>query len=67
MPKYNVDRNDIDTEMRLVEMALEDEEKRFMMVSSKTDRERSERKILDYEQHLKNLANSMEYFETGLG
>jgi len=63
MATFNRKYIDLIEEIRLVEMALEDEEKKMMYFKDPQDKELSENKILDYEKHLKLLSKKLESFK----
>ena len=67
MTKYNIEYKELIDEINLVEMALEEIEKRQTVDNNLQERERIERRILDYENHLRSLARKIEFYENKVG
>jgi len=66
MTKYNRKHMDLIDEIRLVELALEEEEIKFRNSNSRVVRELAERRIQDYEKHLKHLTEKLELYENNV-
>lgn len=67
MTQYNIEYKELIDEINLVEMALEETEKRQNIDNNLQERERIERRILDYERHLRLLSKQIEFYENKVG
>jgi hypothetical protein len=64
---YNVEYRELVDEINLVQMALEDTEKIPLTDKTLQEKERLERRVLDYEQHLRLLSKQIEFYENKVG